>query len=328
MATTAAHRVLVAEFMDAVGVHLLGAEAEVTYRPALGEDRPGLLSAVRGTQALIVRNRCRVDAEVLRAAGGALRVVGRLGAGLDNIDLDACRTAGIPVVFARGANADAVCEYVFAALLHLLRRLADADRSTRTGSWSREAFIGDELGGRTLGLVGVGEVGRRLCRRADAWGMRVVGTDPALDEAEVARRGLAMTLLPLPQVLSASDIVSLHLPLVPATRHLIDAAALAAMRPQGILVNAARGGIVDEAALSDAIRSGHLRGAVLDVRETEPPAQPDALAALPGVLLTPHIAGLTREAQNKVASTVAADVLAVLQNRPPSAGVAATEVAT
>ena len=319
-------RVLVAEFMDPVGLRLLAAEAEVTYRPALGEDRAALLSAVRGTAALVVRNRCRVDAEVVHAAGGTLRVVGRLGAGLDNVELAACRAAGVRVVFARGANADAVCEYVFAALLHLLRRLAEADRNARAGSWAREAFTGEELGGRTLGLVGLGEVGRRLCRRADAWGMRVVGVDPAVDEADVARRGLPLTLLPLDELLAASDIVSLHLPLVPATHHLIDAATLRKFRPGAILVNAARGGIVDEAALAAALVAEHLRGAVLDVRETEPPPQPDPLATLPNVLLTPHIAGLTREAQTKVATMVAGDVLAVLQSRPPSAEAAPSEV--
>lgn len=325
MVTPPRHRALVAEFMDPVGLRMLAAETEVTYRPTLGDDRPALLSAVRETQALIVRNRCRVDAEVLAAAGG-LRVVGRLGAGLDNIDLAACRAAGVPVVYARGANADAVCEYVFAGLLHLLRRLSDANRTTHGGAWAREDFIGDELGGRTLGIVGLGEVGRRLCRRADAWGMRVLGVDPAIDEAEVVRRGLPLQLLPLEDLLAASDIVSLHLPLVPATHHLIDAAALARFRPGAILVNAARGGIVDERALSDAIASERLRGAVLDVREVEPPPQPDPLVALPGVLLTPHIAGLTRQAQTKVATMVAADVLAVLQNRPPSFQAAASEV--
>jgi len=313
-------RVVVAEFMDAGGLATLGEGAEVAYLPALGGDRAGLLRAVHGTQGLVVRNRCRVDAEVLAAAGPGLRVVGRLGAGLDNVDLAACRAAGARVVFARGANADAVCEYVFAALLHLLRGLAAADAAVRAGSWSREAYSGAELGGRTLGLLGLGEVGRRMVRRADAFGMATVGYDPIVQAGSPLLRGVPVTVLPLGEVLERADILSLHLPLLPETRHLIDADALQRMRPGSILVNAARGGIVEEAALAAALRAGSPAGAVLDVREQEPPPQPDPLRDLDNVLLTPHIAGLTAEAQERVGAMVAEDVLSVLAGRQPRAG--------
>jgi (S)-sulfolactate dehydrogenase len=313
--------VLVTEFMDAAGLQALGQGAAVRYRPQLGEDRGALLQALAAepVAALVVRNRTRVDAEVLQAAGPALRVVGRLGSGLDNVDLEACRAAGVRVVFARGANADAVCEYVFAALFHLLRGLGAADAAVRAGAWPREGYAGEELAGRCIGVVGLGEIGRRVCRRAAAFGMRVLGCDPALCPEDPRLEGLAVELVDLDTLVRAADVLTLHVPLLPGTRHLVDAQVLARMRPGSILVNAARGGIVDEQALVAALRSGHLRGAALDVREVEPPPRPDPLAGLPGVLLTPHVAGLTRQAQLRVATMVAADVLAVLDGREPRA---------
>ena len=310
-------RVVVCEFMDASGLDLLRAGAEVAYAPGLAEDGPALLRAVRGIDGLVVRNRCRVDAELLRAAGPGLRVVGRLGAGLDNVDLSACAAAGVRVVFARGANADAVCEYVFCAMLMHGRRLGEADRAVRAGLWPRDTYVATELGGKTLGLLGLGEVGRRLAARARAFGMDVVGHDPALPPERLAQ--IPARSLPVETVLEASDFLSLHLPLLPETRHLLDGAALRRMRPGAVLINAARGGIVDEAALRSALCAGRLGGAVLDVREFEPPPRPDPLADVPGVLLTPHIAGLTAEAQNRVGAMVAADVLAVLGGREPAA---------
>jgi len=315
----AGDHILVAEFMDPAGLRALGAGAEVRYVPGLGQDRAGLLRAIRGAGGLVVRNRCRVDGDLLSAAGPGLRVVGRLGAGLDNIDLSACRAAGVRVVYARGANADAVCEYVFAGLLHLLRGLAGTDAAVRGGTWPRETYRGNELGGRTLGLIGLGEVGQRMVRRAEAFGMTVVGCDPYISADAPVLQGLPIEVLHLQQVLARADVLSLHLPLVAATERLIGAEALRQLRPGAILVNAARGGIVDEAALGAALGAGRLGGAILDVREVEPPPQPDPLAGLPGVLLTPHIAGLTAEAQGRVGAMVAADVLAVLAGRPPAA---------
>ena len=280
---SSAGRILVAEFMDREGLAALEAAGVVTYRPELGEARAAFLDAAAGSDALVVRNRCRVDSAILTAAGPQLRVVGRLGAGLDNVDLAACTRAGVRVVFARGANAQAVCEYVFSSALHLLRHLAAADQAVRAGRWPREAFLGGELAGRTLGIVGLGEVGRRLCQPATAFGMRVVGTDPAFTADAPALRGLPVDLLSLPEVVAAADILSLHLPLLPATHHLVGPERLATMRPGSILIQASRGGVVNEAALAESLRSGHLGGAALDVREEEPPPQPDPLAGLENV---------------------------------------------
>ena len=311
--------ILVAEFMDAAGIRFLETLGPVTYRPELGGDRSALLRAVPGTAALVVRNRSQVDAELLAAAGDGLRVVGRLGVGLDNVDVAACRSVGARVVFARGANAQAVCEYVFASLLYLLRRLAAADSAVRSGQWPRETFLGGELAGRTLGVVGLGEVGRRLCAPAAAFGMRVVGTDPALGPDSPVLAGVPVELVSYDEVLVSADAISLHMPLLPSTHHLVGAEALARMRPGTLLVQAARGGVLDENALADALRSGHLAGAALDVREVEPPPQPDALASLDNVLLTPHVAGLTHEAQRQVGLMVAEDVGRVLRGETPRA---------
>ena len=311
--------VVIAEFMDPAGRQRLASMAEVRYLPQLGEDRGGLLDAVAGAQAIVVRNRCQVDAALLAAAGPDLRVVGRLGVGLDNIDLAACRSAGVRVVFARGANSAAVCEFVFAGLLHLLRRLGQADAAVRGGTWPREAYAGEELGGRTLGILGLGEVGRRLVAPAVAFGMSVLGYDPLLPLDAPALRDLPLTRASLDRTLEESDVLTLHLPLTPETAGMIGDGALRRMRPGAILVHTARGGIVDETALAEALTSGRLRGAILDVRVEEPPRQPDPLAALPGVLLTPHVAGLTAEAQVRVGQVVAEDVLAVLVGHEPVA---------
>ncbi len=305
--------------MDPAGRQHLASAAEVRYLPHLGEDRAGLLDAVAGAQAIIVRNRCQVDAALLAAAGPDLRVVGRLGVGLDNIDLAACHVAGVRVVFARGANSAAVCEFVFAGLLHLLRRLGEADTAVRGGAWPREAYAGEELGGRTLGILGLGEVGRRLVAPAVAFGMSVLGYDPLLPPDAPSLRDLPLTRVGLERALEDSDVLTLHLPLTPETTGMIGEHALRRMRPGAILVHTARGGVVDEAALAAALAAGRLRGAILDVRVEEPPRQPDPLAAFSGVLLTPHVAGLTAEAQARVGQVVAKDVLTVLSGHEPVA---------
>lgn len=305
-------RILVSEFMDPVGLGVLEEHAVVHYQPDLGVDRGALLRGVADQDALIVRNRTRVDRELLEHAPH-LRVIGRLGAGLDNIDLAAARERAIPVTYARGANAEAVVEYVFGALLHLLRRLSDVSTKVRAGQWPREEFIGRELSGRTLGLLGFGEVGRRVGRVGLAFGMRVIAHDPLITQEDVQRWGLDVPLWAMNDVIAAADVLSLHLPLLPETKHLIGRSAMAVMRPGAIIVNAARGGVLDEPALAEALAEGRIAGAVLDVREHEPPPQPDPFASFEHVVLTPHLAGLTVEAQERVGVSVARDVLAVLQ---------------
>ena len=304
--------IVVSEFLPSPGPELLATSGRaVTSDATLWRDTARLHDLLGDAEALIVRNQTRVNAELLDAAPH-LRVVGRLGVGLDNIDVKAAREHNIVVTAGRNANAIAVAEYVMAAMLHYSRNLAAADASTRAGNWDRQRFGGTESWGRTLGLVGVGEIGRRVAKRAEAFGMSVIGYDPWVGPYDYAPMEQDIRLLSLNEVLTRSDVVSLHVPLLPSTHHLIDAEKLAMMRPHALLINSSRGGIVDEGALLDALTKGQLRQAVLDVREIEPPAADDPLCSCDAVVLTPHIAGLTAEAQERTSQLVVSDVLQVL----------------
>jgi D-3-phosphoglycerate dehydrogenase len=304
--------IVVSEFIAPSGADLLAASGrKVISEPTLWREPERLQQALAEAEALIVRNQTQVTAHLL-AQAPHLRVIGRLGVGLDNIDLVAARQRGIVVTAGRNANAIAVAEYVMAALLHDARDLATADASVRGGAWDRQRFGGFELWGRTLGLIGVGEIGRRVAKRARAFGMQVIGYDPLVGPYDFAPGEQEIALLALDEVLSHADAISLHVPLIPATRHLINAERLRLLRPNAILINSARGGIIDETALLEALNVGHLRRAVLDVREIEPPPLDDPLRACSSVILTPHIAGLTAEAQERTARLVVTDVLQVL----------------
>ena len=304
--------IIVTEFLPSPGPELLAASGRaVTSDATLWRDTSRLHSLLADAEALIVRNQTQVNAELLDAAPH-LRVVGRLGVGLDNIDVKAARERNIIVTAGRNANAIAVAEYVMAAMLHYSRNLAAADASVRAGAWDRQRFGGTELWGRTLGLIGVGEIGRRVAKRAEAFGMHVIGYDPWVGPYDYAPMEQDITLLSLDNVLTRSDVVSLHVPLLPATHHLINAEKLAMMQSHALLINSSRGGIVDEGALLDALTKGQLRQAVLDVREIEPPSADDPLRACSAVVLTPHVAGLTAEAQERTSQLVVSDVLHVL----------------
>ena len=304
---------VVSEFLADPGPALLQASGQpFRLEPELWRDRAALSAAVGAAGALIVRNQTRVDAALLDVAP-QLRVVGRLGVGLDNIDLAAARERGVVVTAARNANAIAVAEYVLAALLHLARDLAGADASVHAGNWDRALFTGTELWGKTLGLIGVGEIGRRVAQRARAFGMAVIGYDPLLGPYDFPLAEEHIALMPLEAVLAQADAVSLHVPLIPATRNLLDAARLAHMKPGAVLINTSRGGIIDEMALATALAAGRPGWAVLDVRSTEPPPADDPLLASGRALLTPHVAGLTAESGVRTSQLVIADVLRVLQ---------------
>ncbi len=306
-------RIVISEFMDEQAVDALRGEFDVLYRPALVDDLPALRSALAQAQALIVRNRTRVDPSLLAAAPG-LRVVGRLGVGLDNIDVQACRERDIRVIPALGANAQAVAEYVIAAAMMLLRGAYASSAEVSAGGWPRAALSdGLEIGGKVLGLVGFGDIGRRTARLAQAVGMRVLAHDPALPADSPAWAGAGVGRRDLEALLGECDVLSLHVPLNAATRGLIDAARLGRMRPHAVLINTARGGVVDEAALAQALREGRLAGAALDVFEHEPLGAGSALAGVPRLLLTPHIAGVTRESNVRVSSMIAEQVGAALR---------------
>jgi (S)-sulfolactate dehydrogenase len=304
--------ILITEFMDEAAVTRLLAQAAVRYDERLGERRDELLGLVAGIDGLIVRNRTRVDKDLL-ARAPRLRVVGRLGVGLDNIDVSACQARRIEVIPATGANALAVAEYVIGSTMMLLRGAYGATAEVAAGSWPRTALSnGRETAGRTLGIVGFGGIGRLVARLAQGLGMQVIAFDPLLPpdapvwaESGVGRRDLN-------QLLAEADAVTLHVPLVPETRHLMDDARIAMMRPGAVLINTARGGVVDEAALAAALRSGKLGGAALDVFEHEPLPAGSLLAGVPNLVLTPHIAGVTVESNRRVSELIAEKVIDAL----------------
>ncbi|MFN0161309.1 MAG: hydroxyacid dehydrogenase [Burkholderiales bacterium] len=257
-----------------------------------------------------------VDAGLLARCPNLL-IVSSSGAGYDTITVPHCTAAGVAVVNQAGANADSVAEMALGLMLDVMRRISESNRRLRhERGFSREDLIGRELRGKTLGLVGIGETGRRVAALARAFGMRVLASDPLLDAATIAARGAES--VDLDQLLAQSDIVSLHCPRGPATLGLIGAAAFARMRRGAILVSTARGGVHDEAALAEAIRSGHLGGAGLDVWEVEPPPQDHPLLALPNVIATFHTAGVTHEARRNIAAWAAEQLAGALRGaRPP-----------
>ncbi len=301
--------IVIAEFMDERALADLPDGLTLLYDPALVERRQDLLTALVDARALVVRNRTQVDAALL-AAAPRLRVVGRLGVGLDNIDLAACEASGVAVHAAGGANAVAVAEYVIAVSLSLVRQGAfSAKAEMLAGDWPRERLIGGELAGRCLGLLGFGTIARAVATRARAMGMTVKAHDPYLGRddgawSEVEPVGFS-------DLLTGSDVLSLHVPLTVETRHVIDGDAIARMKDGALLVNTARGGVLDEAALADALRSGRLGGAALDVFEREPLCDEAVarFADLPNLILTPHIAGVTKEANARVSRVTLENVL-------------------
>jgi (S)-sulfolactate dehydrogenase len=294
--------IIITEFMDQTAVDDLAADFEVVYDPDLVDQPDRLHDLIDAARALIVRNRTQVRGALLDAAV-ALKVVGRLGVGLDNIDMDACRARDIAVCPATGANNVSVAEYVVTTLLTLLRGPAyGVSQAVLAGDWPRTDAIGREGSGKTLGLIGFGAIGRDVAGRAAL----LAADDPAWKDA---------TSMTMDELVANADVISLHVPLTDQTRHLIDADAIARMKPDAILVNAARGGVVDEKALAVALKGGKLGGAALDVFETEPvTAQSGAhMADVPNLILTPHIAGLTDEANLRTSDLTAANVRSVLE---------------
>ena len=308
-------RVVVTEFMDAPAVASLRLRHDVVYDPTLVDRHDALRAAVADADALIVRNRTRVDAALI-AAAARLAVVGRLGVGLDNIDVAACGKRGIAVIPATGANALAVAEYVVGTAMMLLRGAHGATADVAAGRWPRERLSeGREIRGKTLGLVGFGGIGRLTADLARALGMTLVAHDPAIDPNAALWNDFGTQPLALDELFAVADVVSLHVPLVDSTRNLVDARRLALMKPHAILINTARGGIVDEAALAAALHAGRLGGAALDVFAREPLAAGSPLADAPNVLLTPHVAGVTAESNARVSAMIAERVEQALQAR-------------
>ena len=302
-------KVLVAESVAQEGLERLRAHHEVDERIGLGRDE--LCAILPDYDALIVRSQVQVDAELI-AAGTRLVVIGRAGVGVDNVDLDAATRAGITVVNAPTGNTIAAAEHTLALLYAIARKLVPAEASLRRGEWKRAQFTGLELRGRTLGIVGLGKIGQAIAARAIAMEMTVLGVDPYITPEQAENHGV--DLVDFDTLLARSDVITVHVPLTRATKHLIGTEALAKMKPGAILLNVARGGVIDEAAVAEALRDGRLAGAGVDVFDHEPPAGSPLLDA-PNAVLTPHLGASTAEAQVLVSEEVAAQVIDVLDGR-------------
>lgn len=290
-------KILITEAVNASLAPLDG--LEIVERDGLWRDRVALLDAVSECEGLVVRNQTQVNSELV-AAAPRLRVVGRLGAGLDNLDLQALRARGVEIVHGGGLNARAVAEYVIGACFDLARRLTRSDREVRLGGWKRH--VGLELRGQVLGVLGLGATGAETARVAHAVGLKVVGYDPLLEAPQGVER------LDLEQVLRQSRFLTLHVPLNDVTRGLIGARQLALLPAGSFVINAARGGVLDEVALLEALDAGRLAGAALDVRPEEPPKAGDPFLGREDVLLTAHLAGLTEQSQTAIAEHVLSGV--------------------
>lgn len=299
--------VLLAEKLAPSAVSVLGDEVEV--RHVDGTDRPALLQAVKQADALLVRSATKVDAEVL-AASSTLKVVARAGVGLDNVDVPAATERGVLVVNAPTSNIVSAAEHAIALLLAVARRVPAADQSLRAGEWKRSAFGGVELNGKTVGVVGFGKIGQLVAQRLAAFDTHLLAYDPYVSAARAAQLGVE--LVSLDELLQRSDAISIHLPKTPETKGLIDAAALAKVKKGVLIVNAARGGLIDESALADAIRDGKVGGAGIDVFATEPTTS-SPLFELPNVVVTPHLGASTAEAQDRAGTDVARSVLLALR---------------
>jgi len=306
-------KIVITEFMDERAVaQLRAAKHDVLYDPKLVDDAARLHAEAATADVLVVRNRTQVRGELL-AALAKCRAVGRLGVGLDNIDVAGCEARGIRVIPATGANALSVAEYVIGTAMLLLRGAYQSTADVAAGRWPRNALSnGRELGGKTLGLVGFGSIGQLSAKLARALGMQVIAFDAMMDADHPAFAAHGVRCVGLDELVAAADVVSLHVPLVASTRGLFGAARIGAMKKGAVLVNTARGGIVDEVALAAALKSGHLGGAAIDVFDTEPLPPSPHFQDCPNLVLTPHIGGVTAEANERVSFLIAEKVLEVL----------------
>lgn len=306
-------KVVISEFMDPHAVEALTAQQfDVVYDKELVNRPDELLALVRDCDALVVRNKTQVRGDLLAAASN-LSVVGRLGVGLDNIDVQACNARGIRVIPATGANSVSVAEYTLAGLLLLARGCYLRCSEVAAGKWPRESMLGGEIYGKILGLLGFGGIAREVAVRAKAFGMSVIAHDPFIPDDASVWEQYGVSSVSQNELLSKADAVSIHVPLTDNTRNLLDAERMARMKKGAFVINTSRGGIIDEDDLAQALKSGHLGGAMLDVFFSEPLAAGSPLADAPNCMLTPHIAGVTRESNTRVSHMIAEKVADALK---------------
>ncbi|MCA9020625.1 MAG: hydroxyacid dehydrogenase [Planctomycetaceae bacterium] len=288
-------------------------EQDVEFDAYLWQNTDLLKQKIQNTKALIVRNQTKVDRELIDAAP-ELKIIARAGVGLDNVDTEYAHEKGIIVCFTPDANSISVAELTIGLMLALMRKIPEARQDTLTGGWNRLKFTGSELYGKSFGLIGMGRIGSLTAARAKAFGMKILAADPFLKADAPQLKELDATLLPLDELLAESDVVSCHSPLTPDTRKMLTYQHFRRMKPDAFFINTSRGEVVDERGLTQALLEHKLAGAALDVRETEPPQQ-SPLNQMENVILTPHIAAFTVEAQDRVVDSVCEDVRLVLSGK-------------
>lgn len=300
--------ILISEFITSQAIETLKKVHQVRYDPEAYQVPERLVSGLADADALIVRNLTRVSAQLLKDAP-RLKVVGRLGVGLENIDLPACAERAIKVIPATGANANSVAEYVLGTSMALMRNHSNATAETLSGSWPRSKYSKcHEIAGSVLGIVGFGSIGRVVAEKAFALGLQCIAYDPMITEKEISLLSCHVALHSLTNVLAQSKIISLHLPLLTKTKGLFSAEILDQMQEGAYLINTARGGIVDEVALAERLRSGRLGGAALDVFASEPAKDLSHFKGVPNLILTPHVAGVTEESNERVSNVIAHEI--------------------
>jgi D-3-phosphoglycerate dehydrogenase len=305
-----APKILIADSISQRGIDELSREGglDVTIKPGLSETE--LIEIIPEFSAIVVRSQTKVTADILKA-GKILRVVGRAGVGVDNVDVEAATRRGVVVLNAPGGNTVSTAEHTFSLLLSVARKIPQADASVRGKNWDRKNFEGVELYNKTLGVIGMGRIGSELSRRAIAFGMRVIAYDPYLSATRA--RSLQVELVDeLDDLLAASDFISLHTPLTPETRHVLDAVRLQRAKRGVRIINCARGGLIDETALANALQNRHVAAAALDVFEVEPLPNDSPLRSTPNLILTPHLGASTSEAQESVGIEIAQSIRAAL----------------
>lgn len=303
-------KILISDKLGQAGLDRLDQAIDVTYDNVIGLSKEDLLAIIPEYHALIVRSGTQVDIDVLQAAK-SLRVIGRAGIGVDNIDISAATRAGIVVMNTPGANSIATAEQTMAMMLAVSRHIAPAAASLKDGEWKRSAFVGTELYGKVLGIIGFGRIGRLVAQRAKAFGMEILALDPYV--SEVVAREMGVTLIDLDDLLREADYITLHTSYLPETDSIINVETISQMKNGVIIINAARGRLIDDTALADALQTGKVKAAAVDVYRQEPPSPDNPLLRLPNVLHTPHIGASTQESQHAVATQIVEQVLAALR---------------
>ncbi len=314
--------IIISENIRGAAVDALCSRFNVLFQPDLWKTPGALAEKVKGARALIVRNQTPVTAALL-AGATELIVVGRAGVGLDNVDVKAAAEQGIVISFTPDQNAISVAELAIGMMISLARFIPEADRDTKAGNWNRQRFVGSELYGKTLGIVGAGKIGFLTARRALALGMKVLAYDPYLSPDNVFLSEIQAELVSLDELLARADVVSCHLPATAQTAGMLNGECFQKMKRGAFFLNTSRGNVVSEAGLLDALKAGIVGGAALDVRAKEPPSVGE-LESMPNVILMPHVGAFTREAQDRVTVAICEDVARVLEGKPAISAVGAS----